>query len=197
LPRKYLGYENSWKVPEMHHGSPRRLFALLATIFLLLSIGGEISPASASPAIATVQKVSGTATVVREGSPLSVTTGLEIWENDTLRTGSDGSMGVIFSDDTVLSLGPESVLVIDKFVFAPRQGNFSIVLRMIKGTAAYLSGLISKLAPGSAHFETPTASIGIRGTKFVVKVKPPADLPGNASMIPRETFKAGMPIEEK
>jgi hypothetical protein len=42
---------------------------------------------------------------------------------------------------------------------------------MLKGTAAYLSGLISKLSPDSAHFKTPTASIGIRGTKFVVKVE--------------------------
>jgi hypothetical protein len=42
---------------------------------------------------------------------------------------------------------------------------------MLKGTVAYLSGLISKLSPDSAHLETPTASIGIRGTKFVVKVE--------------------------
>jgi hypothetical protein len=78
---------------------------------------------------------------------------------------------VIFKDDTLLSLGPESALVIDKFVFVPREGKFSIVLRMIRGTVAYLSGLISKLAPDSAHFETPTASIGIRGTRFVVRVE--------------------------
>ena len=184
----------------MHLRSPRRLFILLATIFPLLSIGGEISPTDASPAIATVQKVSGTATVVRGGSTLSATRGLELWENDTLRTGPEGSMGVVFNDDTVLSLGPESVLVIDKFMFAPRQGKFSIVLRMIKGTAAYLSGLISKLAPGSAHFETPTASIGIRGTKFVVNVMLPArraELPGNVSTIPPETFKADIPVEGK
>jgi hypothetical protein len=102
---------------------------------------------------------------------MSATVGLEIWENDTLRTGPDGSIGVIFSDDTLLSLGPESTLFIDKFLFAPREGKYSIVLRMIKGTAAYLSGLISKLSPDSAHFETPTASIGIRGTKFVVRVE--------------------------
>jgi hypothetical protein len=148
-----------------------RLFIPLATVFILLSIGGEFLPASASPPIATVQKVTGTAAVVRQGGIISATIGLEIWENDILRTGSDGSIGIVFNDDTLLSLGPESVLVIDDFIFAPKQGKFSIVLRMLKGTAAYLSGLISKLSPDSAHFETPTASIGIRGTKFVVKVK--------------------------
>jgi len=143
----------------------------LATLFILLCTVGKTSLVYASPTIATVQKVVGTASVLRQGQTISATVGLEIWENDTLRTGSDGSIGVIFNDDTLLSLGPESTLVIDRFLFAPREGKFSIALRMIKGTAAYLSGLIAKLAPDSAHFETPTASIGIRGTKFVVRVE--------------------------
>ena len=150
--------------------SKRWLF-LLTAILLLLSPFGGVSPAGASPAVAMIQKASGTATVVRQGHSLTASAGFEIQEDDTLRTGPDGSIGVIFKDDTILSLGPESVLVVDEFVFAPKQGKFSIVLRMLKGTAGYLSGLISKLSPESAHFETPTASIGIRGTQFVVRVE--------------------------
>ncbi len=154
----------------MNHRGLMRGFLLLAAIFALLSTAGTPASAGPSPAIATVKKVSGMATVFRQGQTLSAEVGLEIWENDTLRTGPNGSIGVVFSDDTVLSLGPESILVIDTFVFAPRRDKFAIVLRMIKGTAAYLSGLISKLAPDSAHFETPSASIGIRGTQFLVEV---------------------------
>ena len=157
----------------MNSSRSRKGFFPLVAIVLLLLIVGEVSPAAASPAVATIQKSSGTATVVRQGRALEVSAGLEILENDTLRTGSDGSIGVVFEDDTLLALGPESVLVVDEFVFAPKQGKFSIVLRMLKGTAGYLSGLISKLAPESAHFETPTASIGIRGTSFVVRVEGP------------------------
>ncbi len=155
----------------MNHGALIRGFLLLAAVYVLVSITVRSVSADPSHAIATVQKVSGITTVVRDGRTLSAKIGLEIWENDTLRTGSNGSIGVVFSDDTVLSLGPESILVIDEFIFAPRQEKFAIVLRMIKGTAAYLSGLISKLAPESAHFETPSASIGIRGTQFFVKVE--------------------------
>ena len=150
---------------------PKRLVVFSVMTFLLLSVIEGGAPLLASPKIATIQNVSGTATVVRQGQTISATVGLEIWESDTLRTGPNGTMGVVFNDDTLLSLGPGSVLVVDKFLFAPRQGKFSIVLRMIKGTAVYLSGLISRLAPESAYFETPTASIGIRGTKFVVKVE--------------------------
>ena len=149
----------------------KRLVLPLTIISLLSFIGGEVSPSVASPPIATIHNVSGLATVVRQERTISAAIGLEILENDTIRTGSDGSIGIIFNDDTFLSLGPGSILVIDQFIFAPKQGKFSIVLRMLKGTAAYLSGLISKLAPESAHFKTPSASIGIRGTKFVVKVE--------------------------
>jgi hypothetical protein len=143
----------------------------LAAFSLLLSTGRDVSSADASVAVAIVKKISGSATVVRQGQPIPATNGLEIWENDTVRTGRDGSIGIVFKDDTFLSLGPGSILVIDKFVFAPKQGKFSIVITMLKGTAAYLSGLISKLSPDSAHFKTPSASIGIRGTKFVAKVE--------------------------
>jgi hypothetical protein len=158
---------------EMNQRGSKRLFPIVAAIFLLLylSLDGVVSPADASPPAATVKKVSGMATITRQGRALPATVGMEILENDTIRTGRDGSIGIVFNDETLLSLGPESVLVIDEFVFTPKQGKFSIVLRMLKGTAAYLSGLISKLAPESAHFKTPTASIGIRGTKFVVKVE--------------------------
>jgi len=149
----------------------RKLFSLWIVIFILVSVSGMDAFAGPSPAIGIIQKAAGTATVVRQEGTLSAKIGLEIYQNDTLRTGPDGSIGVVFNDDTLLSLGPESVLVIDEFVFAPGQGKFSIVIRMLKGTAAYLSGLISKLAPGSAHFKTPTASIGIRGTKFVARVE--------------------------
>jgi hypothetical protein len=155
----------------MSHNSLRNLFLALVTIFFFLSITGETIFAETSPIIAVVEKVTGTATVVRQGRTISAKIGLDIYQYDTLRTGPDGSIGVIFNDDTSLALGPRSMLVIDEFVFAPREGKYSIALRMVKGTVAYFSGLISKLAPESAHIETPTSSIGIRGTKFVAKVE--------------------------
>jgi hypothetical protein len=153
------------------YGNLERWFLGLVTIFLLLFVSSELGLSSAFRAVATIQKLSGTATVVRQGQTMPATTGLEIWENDTLRTGPDGSIGLVCNDETLLFLGPESVFIIDEFVCAPREGKFSIVFRMLKGTVPYLSGLISKLALESAHFKTPTASIGIRGTKFIVKVE--------------------------
>jgi len=155
----------------MDHYGLRRLLLFTIAIFFTLSIGGKAFSAAPSPIVGTLQRVSGTAAVVSQDQILPAKAGLEIHANDTLRTGADGSIGVVFHDDTLLSLGPGSVLVIDEFVYAPRQGKLSLVFRMMKGTAVYLSGLIAKLAPDSVFFVTPSASVGVRGTKFAVKVE--------------------------
>lgn len=155
----------------MKHAYSKTAVLSLVALLLLLSISGEVFFAHASAPVASVKKVSGSVTVLRQGKTIPAINGLEIWEKDTLQTSRNGSIGIVFSDDTMLSMGPGSILTIDEFVFAPKQGKFSIVLRMLKGTAVYLSGLISKLSPDSAYFKTPTASIGIRGTRFLIKVE--------------------------
>src|SRR3989304_1617125 len=55
----------------------------------------------------------------------------------------------------------------------PADGKLGLLARFSKGTLAYISGLIGKLAPESVRFETPVASIGIRGTYFAVKGEEP------------------------
>jgi hypothetical protein len=144
-------------------------------IFSLALFLGFCAPpagsADASAEIGFIQKAGGKVSLIRQGQTVPAHTGLKILRNDTLETGIDGSVGIVFSDQTQLSLGPDSHLSIDDYVFAPKKGKFSIVLKMMKGTAVYLSGLIAKLAPDSARFETPSASVGIRGTKFAVRVE--------------------------
>ncbi len=121
-------------------------------------------------AVGSVKKVKGKASVVRDGRVIPAEIGLRLMEKDALRTGSDGSIGVIFEDNTVLSLGPNSHLKIDEYVYAPNMHKYSMVVKLFKGTVSYLSGLIARLSPGATRFETPTASLGIRGTHFLAKV---------------------------
>jgi hypothetical protein len=70
-------------------------------------------------------------------------------------------------------MGPDSRLVVRNFEFAPEKGEIGLLIRITKGSLAYLSGMIGKLSPESARFETPVASIGIRGTRFAVQVGEP------------------------
>ena len=147
------------------------------TVTLLLGAMCLLTAADSAYAretIGVVRTASGAATVTRGEKTLPAVPGLKIMAGDTLGTGRDGSLGVILRDDSSLSIGPESRLVLRSFLFAPSEGKYDLVARISRGTMAYLSGLIGKLAPQKARFETPTATIGIRGTRFAVKVGEPS-----------------------
>jgi hypothetical protein len=143
---------------------------LLVALFLLAVAGAAV----AGETIGVVRTASGDAAVTRVGETLPASPGLKVMVGDTLVTGRDGSLGVILRDNSSLSIGPESRLVLRSFLFSPAEGKFDLVARITGGTMAYLSGLIGKLSPESARFETPTATIGIRGTRFAVKVGEPS-----------------------
>jgi hypothetical protein len=126
--------------------------------------------AAAQDTIGIVRSLEGQATVTRGEQVFPAAVGTKLQVDDTLMTGSNGSMGVILRDNSTLSIGPGSSLVVRSFLFSPAEGKLGLLVRLSRGTMAYLSGLIGKLAPESALFETPVASIGIRGTRFAVKL---------------------------
>jgi hypothetical protein len=112
--------------------------------------------------------------VERDGERLPVAVGMGIRQSDILITGADGSAGVTFSDNSLLSTGPNSVLVVDKYTFdsTTHAGRFDASLK--KGTLAVVSGKMVKQTPGSMRVRTPAAIMGVRGTDFVVQVDEPA-----------------------
>jgi len=122
------------------------------------------------PVIGSVKTLTGDAVIQREGHVVTVQLGTQLYENDVLETGADSAMGLILRDDTMLSMGPDTQIVLDQFVFSPAEEKLGLVTRMGRGTLMYLSGQISKLNPGAAKLETPLAVLGIRGTRFLARV---------------------------
>ena len=120
--------------------------------------------------VGSVKNAFGAATAVRDGVRMPAPTGFKLHAGDTLETGPDGRLGVILRDDSLVSLGPQSLFVIEKFLFVPAEGKLGLTVRILRGTLAYVSGLIGRLAPESATFVTPVATIGVRGTHFAVQV---------------------------
>jgi hypothetical protein len=147
----------------------KHYYALTVAFFLCFALHLAEARADAQ-FVARVSEVTGPATIDRGFQTLAAATGTRLRSDDTIRTGADGSIGIIFDDETTISLGPDSILRIQSFVFSPATSEFSFVVRLFKGTAAYVSGLIAKLAPGNTELITPSASIGIRGTRFVIQV---------------------------
>jgi hypothetical protein len=125
--------------------------------------------------VASIKSVRGTRSIIRDNAPIAVVNGTKVFRGDLLKTGPDSSMAIVFRDDTLLSLGPNSELVITEFLFSPAEGKLSFITKLLQGTAACMTGIIGKLSPQSVRFETPVANIGIRGTKFAVMVENPND----------------------
>ena len=129
-----------------------------------------ISPVAAVD-IGQVKVVKGTVTVERSGQAVPAEAGTRLQTSDVVRTGSDGSVGITMTDNSLLSAGPNSVLALDRYDFdsTTNQGRFDASLR--RGTLAVVSGRLAKQSPDAMTLHTPTAVLGVRGTEFVVSVQ--------------------------
>jgi hypothetical protein len=117
-----------------------------------------------------IKLASGQVFVVRGGNSVPATVGQDVYEADSLRTGSDGRLGITLKDDTRVSLGPGSEVRLNSFLFTPAEGRLGLVLNFVRGMAVYVSGKIAKLAPDSIRLETPGAIVGVRGTTVAIQV---------------------------
>jgi len=143
--------------------------SIIFAVFITLAFAAVCF--SANNTIGLVTEVKGKAYVVREGQQHAPEVGFKLKINDVLTTGQDGAIGVIFNDETVLSIGANSEMIVNEYVFNPERSRFSFVVKMVRGTAAYMSGLIAKINPEAARFIIPSGSIGVRGTKMVIQVE--------------------------
>ena len=132
-----------------------------------------MASALAEPAetIGHIQTLQGQAFIQRAGTTLPAAIGSELRKNDQIRTGKPAAVGIVLTDDTTVSLGSNSELLLNNYAFEPKQSKFALSLKMIKGTFSYITGQIVKLSPDSARIQTPDATIAVRGTKLLVEIK--------------------------
>ena len=123
--------------------------------------------------IGLVKVAKGSVEIQRGEEKLPVKVGTALRTSDILVTGADGSAGVTFTDNSLVSVGPNSVFAIDKYRFdtTTHAGEFEGSLR--QGRLAAVSGKMVKQSPESMKIRTPSAIMGVRGTEFVVQVDAP------------------------
>ena len=145
----------------------RCAFGVLATVAMLVTAG-----VAAADDVGRVKVVKGSVTIERAGRGLPATVGTTLREGDVVATGRDGAAGITFNDDSLLSVGPDSVLAIDRFAFdsTTHAGRFDTSLR--QGTLSAVSGKIARQSPDAMKVRTPSTILGVRGTEFVVRAAP-------------------------
>ncbi len=141
-----------------------------ALLLLLLAVQGAAAGSSQQEHIANFKNVAGEVTVLRHGASLPAETGMQLYATDTVTTGKSGSAGLLFLDGTAVAIGPASRVDIADYRFSPQAKQYDFSLYLQRGQVLFSTGRIGKLAPEAVKLRTPTAVIGVRGTRFIVKV---------------------------
>jgi len=137
---------------------------------LILASLSFFSCAQTEP-IGYVKTVTGEAWVSTAGQRVRAQRGTPVLLGSQLRTQAGASLGVSFKDNTLMSFGPDTELIVDEYLYAPADDQLKLSTRLIRGTLNYISGVIEKLKPDAVSVRTPTGVIGVRGTQFVLKVE--------------------------
>lgn len=118
---------------------------------------------------ALVKSVTGDVQVTRQDHTFKAASGTTLLVSDRVVTASGASAAIVFEDGTLLTLGPGADILVRDYVFEPKNGKFSFSLYLAKGSAIYESGKIGKMSPQSVKVETPKATVGVRGTRFLIE----------------------------
>lgn len=108
--------------------------------------------------------------IQRSKTTLTGTRGTKMEMQDAVRT-TAGKVGITFADDTRVQVNENSRLVIDDFVYDPKSSKGGkLAVNVAAGTVRYASGQIAKNSPQNVAVNTPSATVGVRGTDFTATV---------------------------
>lgn len=93
-----------------------------------------------------------------------VESGEAIFLDDTITSGKRSGLQILLLDETVFTIGPDSALSIDEFVYDPSTDSGQVVASVTKGVFRFITGKVAKKAPENMTVKLPVGTIGIRGT---------------------------------
>src|SRR5262249_31938584 len=124
--------------------------------------------AAAVKIIGHVTKLSGEATVVRNGVSIILNNGDNVFQGDGVQCGSNSTLGITFIDGSVFGLGSNARMVLNEMVYDPNGSNNSSLMSLVQGTISFVAGATAK--HGDMKVDTPVATMGIRGTAVLVEI---------------------------
>lgn len=129
-----------------------------------------VADADAADVIGVVKTVKGTVHIERGGQRVDAAVGSEVYGGDRIVTGPESSTGITLRDNTLLSEGASSTLELNSFAFntTTNDGAFDATIR--RGSLAVVDGKLAKNNPDSVRYRTPTTTLGVRGTEFIIEV---------------------------
>src|SRR5262245_37153654 len=125
--------------------------------------------ASPGPApIGRVETLTGSASAVRNGVAIELNVGDLIFQGDVVQTRTDSTLAIAFADGSAFTLNENARMVLNEFVYDPNSTANSALINLVQGTVSFIATQVAKT--GNMRVETPTATMGIRGTFVTVSV---------------------------
>ncbi len=126
------------------------------------------APAQAGEVIGHVLKMSGSASVIRNGVSVELNIGDPVQKGDVVQTGSNSSVGMTFVDGSAFGMSANARMVLNEMIFDPNGSSNSSLISLVQGTITFVAGQTAK--NGNMRVETPVATMGIRGTAVLVEI---------------------------
>ena len=158
-------------VPNYFHGDKRPLLVspdgapLDSAIVDALTGHTQYAQAGGSPAgkvVGHIAKMTGSASIVRNGVTIDVQVGDAVYQSDVLQTGSSSTVGLVLIDGTAFNLSANARLMLNDLTFDASSTSNSSFITLVQGAASFVAGQVAKT--GDMKVATPAAVVGIRGT---------------------------------
>lgn len=167
--------------PDALGASPESLMKIKKLIILCgmaVAAAGALAqtaaPAAADEHAGFVKSVRGTVQLLGTGGTARpARAGDRVGQVDRIVTGADSAASVALRDGTTLVVGPSSRLDLKQFHFDATTQEGGLLVSLLRGSLRMITGLIGKTHPDAVRVETQSATIGIRGTDFIVQADAP------------------------
>lgn len=143
------------------------LIRFLITLMCALTL---CNSAFAQVVAGTVKTLLGTAYVQRGAERVPVTKEMPLYAKDVIETTANAFVGIVLKDDTKITAGANTTVNLANYEFNPETKKGGMKVNITKGLVQVSSGVLGKTSRENVSFNTPVATIGIRGTTFIIDV---------------------------
>ena len=151
----------------------RSLSAAMSLLLAAASASAQV-PLSSLTKIGTAAAVAGAVKAVSAGSPVGhvISSGKPLFLNDHVTTDAAGRLQVLLVDETIFTLGPNSDMVLDDFVYDPKTSAGKITATIAKGAFRFVTGKVAQRDPSKLKIKVAVGTIGVRGSIGVGETGP-------------------------
>jgi VCBS repeat-containing protein len=128
----------------------------------------QAGTAAAAKVVGHVVKMTGSASIVRNGVTIDVNNGDNVYQNDVVQTGSGSTLGLVMIDGTTFNLTANARLMMNDLTYDATSTSNTSLFTLVQGAATFVAGQVAKT--GDMKVATPVATMGIRGTAVILDI---------------------------